>query len=344
MMSNNYGSKTQNKNEPNYTEFEYLEGYYLNISYDQGITIFAYNLDLLDGKRFESQISLPSLFKLYYKFRELKTPKEIYLFIVELIKENHFKITPNNDNLILNLLIEENFGKTEIPFHLSNYDRKFGNYKNNEEYIKILTNEILRLKNSKNEIHELKEEENKYLKNELQELKSIISSSKTLDKYNENITGEKITIDELNKKFNLSIPNRNTIIIDLNNKKLGDDILNYLCNMELNDVIRLYLGGNDITNINMLDKINMNNLEKLSLINNKISDISVLERVKFDNLKELYLYKNNISNIRILENVKFKDLLILSLGNNKISNLNVFSKVIIIYQILEYFRMLNYIT
>ena len=68
-MSKNKVIKDYKRFESNYTEFGYIEGYYLKISYSQGLVICAYNLDLLDGKRFESQMSLTNLHKLYYKFK-----------------------------------------------------------------------------------------------------------------------------------------------------------------------------------------------------------------------------------------------------------------------------------
>ena len=139
--------------DSNFTEFGYLEGFYLKLSYAQNIAITIYNLELLDGKRYETQMNLPSLFKLSNKFKKLETTKEIYEFIKKTIKENNFKITPNSnnkDNLTFSLIVKEGYIQSEIPFYLSNYDRKFGNYKHNIEYINILTNEITRLRNAKN--------------------------------------------------------------------------------------------------------------------------------------------------------------------------------------------------
>ena len=242
-MSKFFQEKENQDIEPNFTEFCYLEGYYLKISYTQGISLFAYNLEILDGKRYETQINLPSLFKLNYKFKELKTTKDIYKYIVKLIQNHNFKITQNNDNLMIKLLIKEDLENTEVPFNLPVYDRKYGNYRNNEEYIKILTDEIIRLRKAKKEISELKEEENKNLINEVKELKDIIASNKNLSIYSDLNNGEKISIQDLNKKFKLSIPSIDIHILDLSDKKLGDEILNYLSHIGFNQLIRLFLGG-----------------------------------------------------------------------------------------------------
>ena len=59
-------------------------------------------------------------------------------------------------------------------------------------------------------------------------------------------------------------------------------------------------------------------LEILNLGGNEISDINILEKVKFKELKELDLYSNNISDIKVLENVKFEKLEKLNLSWNNI--------------------------
>ena len=65
-------------------------------------------------------------------------------------------------------------------------------------------------------------------------------------------------------------------------------------------------------------------IKKLDLGCNKISDISVFERVDFKELTELYLYNNNISNIKVLEKAKFQNLKLLDLTGNKIKKILLF--------------------
>ena len=75
--------------------------------------------------------------------------------------------------------------------------------------------------------------------------------------------------------------------MDLNNKKLGEDVLEYLTKIELKDLQKLYLGNNDLSNIKQLENTKFPKLQKLSLVDNKISDINVLEKVKYDDLREM---------------------------------------------------------
>ena len=74
-------------------------------------------------------------------------------------------------------------------------------------------------------------------------------------------------------------------------------------------------------------------IKKLDLGYNKISDISVFERVDFKELAELYLYDNNISNIKVLEKAKFQNLKLLDLTDNKIKNNSLISTQNLNYEI-----------
>ena len=90
---------------------------------------------------------------------------------------------------------------------------------------------------------------------------------------------------------------------------------------------KLNINGNEILNINTLEKVNLQKLKELNLSSNKISDITVLEKVKFDILEVLNLSDNEISDINILEKVNFKNLKELNLSRNKISDITVLEKV-----------------
>ena len=263
-----------------------------------------------------------------YKFKQLHSIRDIYDYIVKLIEENYYKITPDITNLKLTLLIRGNFNQNqEVQIYLTCFERKYGNAKNQQEYINILANEIKRLRSTSKIIDELKDE-NGHLKTEISELKGIISNRKSVtSEAREDIFDDKITIDEFNKKFKLNLTDNNLKKLDLNNKKLGEDVLEYLTKLDLKDLQKLYLGNNDLSNIQQLANTKFPKLQKLSLVENKISDINILEKVRYDDLRELYLYNNSISSIRILEDVKFKHLQVLSLGYNKISNINVLSNV-----------------
>ena len=125
-MSTNTQNNYNINQEQNFIEFNNLEGYYIKISFWQSITITVYNLDSLDTKRYESQITVSSLFKINEIFKELRTPKEIYNYIIKLIKENNYKIEPENEGLLLTLFIPEKYITSEAKIFLANYDRKCG--------------------------------------------------------------------------------------------------------------------------------------------------------------------------------------------------------------------------
>ena len=56
----------------------------------------------------------------------------------------------------------------------------------------------------------------------------------------------------------------------------------------------MYLNGNNICDIDILNKVDFKKLKVLYLNNNLIADIKVLERTNFNELNELNLKCNNI--------------------------------------------------
>ena len=161
---------------PEFTEFAYLSGYNVRISCKNNIAIIAYNLETLDGERYEAQMNQLFLYKLSEKFKKLNAINNIYSYIVKLIKENNFRIINSNSNLILVLQVKEDLNNIqEIQINLISNNRKYGNFKYIQEYLEILINEIKRIRNSSGIIQELKNENKKLLK-EIDELKSVVKS------------------------------------------------------------------------------------------------------------------------------------------------------------------------
>ena len=121
------------------------------------------------------------------------------------------------------------------------------------------------------------------------ELKLLKYNKKIMNKLNINKEDfeQFILLKEMNLKFSLDIKDIDIKELDLRNKALEIDIIDYLT------------------------KIKFNKLKALNFEKNKISDIRGLENVKFEKLEELYLGENNISNIDVLEKENFKELKIL---------------------------------
>ena len=140
-------------------------------------------------------------------------------------------------------------------------------------------------------------------------------------------TINEILLNKFNNKYNLSIKNTKINKLDLGFNNLSNEALNDLSKIEFKELKELYLDGNEITDIKILEKFKFEKLEILNLGWNQISDINILEQVNFKELKELSLYKNKITDIKVLENVKFDKLEILNLNGNKISDINVLEKV-----------------
>ena len=136
-------------------------------------------------------------------------------------------------------------------------------------------------------------------------------------------------LDEINKKFHLNIKDFNVTEIDLNDKIIGNEGLKYICqDMNFQNLKKLYLNGNKITDIKALEKANFEKLEVLDIGLNNIYNINIFEKVNFKELKELHLNFNKISDINVFANAEFEKLEILDLGDNNISNnINIFEKV-----------------
>ena len=184
-----------------YKEYENLNGYYLKLEHNnKDMNIIIYNIEKLDGKKYEIKIKLNEIYLLNKLFKSFNNIKEIYEAIIKLINNNKYKIEKINNEIIFIIIIKDIFdNNNEIKFILKNIN------KDNDEYINILSNEINNMRNNIKLINELKEE-NKIIKEEINELKNKIN--------------EKYIIEEFNKKFNLNIKDNNNIIeLNLVNKK-----------------------------------------------------------------------------------------------------------------------------
>jgi len=136
-----------------------------------------------------------------------------------------------------------------------------------------------------------------------------------------------ILLQEFNNKYNDNIPDTKINELDLSKRNLGSEVLNDLSKIDFKELEDLYLFGNNISDIKVLEKVKFDKLELLDLCSNQISDINILEKVNFKELKKLYLFNNKISDIKVLEKVKFDKLEILNLGINQITDINILEKV-----------------
>ena len=116
------------------------------------------------------------------------------------------------------------------------------------------------------------------------------------------------TLKELNLKFGFDIDDIDTNKIDLSNKVKGNEILEYINDIEFQKLKELDLQNNLISDIKVFENSKMANLEILNLMGNKISDINILEKVKFKELKELDLSGNKIKDKSMISKLKIKNI------------------------------------
>ena len=78
----------------------------------------------------------------------------------------------------------------------------------------------------------------------------------------------------MNQKFNLNIKDIEIKELNLKDKYLGNEILEYLKKIEFKELKELDLSDNTISDIKVLDKVKFEKLEELDLSGNKIDEKS----------------------------------------------------------------------
>ena len=389
-MKKNLGSNIISDNKANilvdFKEYN-LNDYYIKIGYNSinELIIIIYNTELLDNHRYEIKKGLESVLNFHKFFKTNNHISDIYKQINSFINEGKYKIKLNgNDSmtLTLNKLIDFNLichkDNNEYFQILSNQIKNLRNKNNTynktinklqeenssiKKEIKELKNMISNIQNNNNKFNKKKNSIDIYLSSH----KKTFSNKKLFSDIGKNSSftnlqvvkkeevikqeEETMSISEFNQKCGTSLKDENITELNLINYKLGDDIIDDLGKIKLNQLQLLYLSYNNIldinnlkdvqldqltllilsynkiTDINVLEKVKFEKLQILGLSSNKITDISILEKAKFGQLQNLYLDGNQITNIEVFERVKFPSLQELNLSSNKINNINVFSKV-----------------
>ena len=315
---------------PNFKEFYNLSGFYLKLSHMQDeLVIIIYDIEKLDGVKYELKIKLNDIYQLSSLFKGYSNIEEIYKLIIKLIDENNYSLKKEKNEVIFILKMKDILNNLkEIQFIAAESNDKVNI--NNNEYINVLINEIKQMRSNNKLIEELKEE-NKYIKNEINKLKSKLNINDIIaledsNKKNELNINDFISLEDFNKKFNLNIKNNNITELELCDKDYNNEIVEYVGKLDLKGLKKLFLSGNNISNIDGLIGANFEELEELSFNINIISDISPLEKVNFKNLKELWLYNNIINDITPLGKVNFEKLEILSMHTNNITDISISEK------------------
>ena len=216
----------------NYKEFENLGGYYLKIFYNEyEMTILAYNIELLEGKRYDIKMKLNDFYANHNIFKKYKSLEDIFKLIIKYIDEKKYNLSQNEKNIDFSLIIKEEKPKEnekdDFSFLLNDFNddyeqtpnedsniliklfAKENNNKNNE-YINILSTEIKKIRNNNKLINFLKEE-NKKIKNILIKFKESYKSISDLKGENANIKLELVKLKEENMKI-IDLKQENTNI------------------------------------------------------------------------------------------------------------------------------------
>ena len=255
-----------------YNEYYNLGEYYMKLFFTNNgeLTIICYNMQVLDGTKYEVKLNLEKIYDLSNVFRQYTNMKELYEFIIDLINEGKYELKRNENNMILNIIITD-IKKNEHNITFTLYNE---NNNNTQEYISILSNEIknMRITNNNNieEIKELKKE-NEDIKNEIKEIKKVLSQYVTNNKTNQNES--KL---ECSNTFNIDLKAKNNKLL----KSKNNDLIQKICSICKS---KLHLKRC------FCNKILCNNC----LLNNK------------DELcqKEYYLFNNNLNKLNSLYNI-----------------------------------------
>ena len=205
-------------------EYYNLDQYFLKLFYTDGdeLNFICYNMEMLDGIKYELKIKLEEIYEMSNIFRQYTNMKDLYELIIDLINDNKYEIKNGNDNnLIFNITISD--------IKRNNHIIKFVliNEKNNntQEYINILSNEIKNLRMiNKNNIQEIKEikEENKEIKKEINDIRNILLEfQKNTKKDNNDNDNDNIKLKAKNKKA-------------IDNNKLKKELFCSICKSKLN--------------------------------------------------------------------------------------------------------------
>ena len=192
------------------------------------------------------------------------------------------------------------------------------NYLHNEN-LKNASNSFLKTDLFLKEVNEFKEK----LKSDKLTFGSImtpiINTIKIINYTKEEIEQQKKLLKEFNDLFKTSLDG-NEIIIELNDKNIGDTGLELLSKIRFKNVEKIKLRSNNITKIDPLAKLCNKKTKKLDLSFNKINNINVLSNDKFNlkGLTDLHLNDNLIEDIGVfgMKDV-FPQLKKLDISNNR---------------------------
>ena len=150
--------------------YNLLNDYYLKVetnSYNK-LKLVCYNKKLLDNIRYETKISIDSLYQICPTFKAYDL-KHIYEIIIKIIEDGKFEINKKNDDLFFYIMITDPLGnQMKVSFKLNN---NTSNKK--DEFLDALSKEVILLRKQKEDLEEIKNEQNEF-KKEIEEINKLV--------------------------------------------------------------------------------------------------------------------------------------------------------------------------
>ena len=200
-----------------------------------------------------------------------------------------------------------------------------------------IENENLKMRISDNQedfekINEKISENSKEIKNIAENMYNRKYKQEDIEKIKQKLSENSIkihnmTLNMFNRRYRTNIGNYLIKNLNLEGRLLGNIALKDLCNIEFNNLERLNLSSNYLSEISYLKNAKFSKLKELDLFFNNIKDISSLDKMNFTSLTKLGLSDNFITDIKVLKSVKFPVLEKLALSNNIIKDIKILGEV-----------------
>ena len=95
--------------------------------------------------------------------------KQIYEIIIKIIEDGKFEINKKNDNLYFYIMITDPLGnQLKVSFKLNNNTSN-----KTDEFLDVLSKEVILLRKQKEDLEEIKNEQNEF-KKEIEELNKLV--------------------------------------------------------------------------------------------------------------------------------------------------------------------------
>ena len=165
-----YDKIVQSKEE--FKEFpNLLNEYYLKVTYnsENKLILICYNIILLDNIRYEAKVSLNELHNLCSTFKPYQNINQIFEIVIKIIENKKFEIKKESNYINFIMTITDMFSniiKTSIRLQDKNVGKR-------DEFLNVLSKEIINLRKQRDELEEIKKDQND-IKKDILELKNML--------------------------------------------------------------------------------------------------------------------------------------------------------------------------